>query len=74
MAGNSRKQVRGPIKFLDENGISRLTIKRGSSRAPGSGNPHIEIRNVDGNRIDAFGNPVTRKSPANHTPIKWDLD
>lgn len=63
----------GPIKFVDENGITRLTIKRGSPRAPGSGVPHIEIRNASGQRIDVYGNPVTRQSIGNHTPIIWDL-
>ncbi|MEU4383699.1 hypothetical protein [Promicromonospora sp. NPDC023805] len=24
------------------------------------------------NRIDPYGNEVTRKSPGNHTPIVWD--
>ena len=64
----------GPIKFVDENGVTRLTIKKGSSRAPGSSAPHIEIRNVDGQRVDVYGNTVTRKSPGNHTPIVWDLE
>lgn len=63
----------GPIKYTDANGIVRITIKQGTSRAPGSSGPHVEIRNVDGVRIDPLGNPVTRKSPGNHTPIDWDL-
>ncbi|MGI5377900.1 PrsW family glutamic-type intramembrane protease [Streptomyces sp. CA-251387] len=63
----------GPPKFVDENGIVRVTLKQGSSRAPGSGMPHVEIRNAQGERIDPQGNPVTRKSPGNHTPIVWDL-
>ena len=63
----------GPIKYTDSNGFVRVTIKRGSGRAPGSENPHVEIRNSDGQRTDPFGNPVTRKSPGNHTPIDWDL-
>ncbi|MFI8530438.1 PrsW family glutamic-type intramembrane protease [Streptomyces aquilus] len=63
----------GPPKFVDENGIVRITLKQGSSRAPGSGMPHVEIRNAQGERIDPQGNPVTRKSPGNHTPIVWDL-
>ncbi|MEO3762946.1 Hint domain-containing protein [Streptomyces sp. B5E4] len=64
----------GPIKFRDDNGKYRLTIKRGSGRAPGSSDPHVEMRNADGDRIDSFGNVVTRKSPGNHTPIDWDLE
>jgi len=63
----------GPRKYIDENGIVRVTIKRGSPRAPGSNFPHVELRNAHAQRIDPFGNPVTRKSPANHTPIVWDL-
>lgn len=64
----------GPLKFVDENGIVRLTIKRGSSRTPGSGFPHVEMRNAAGQRVDAFGNAVYRRDPGNHTPITWDLD
>lgn len=63
----------GPPKYIDENGVTRLTIKSGTDRAPGSGGPHVEIRNADGQRVDPFGNEVTRKSPGNHTPIEWDL-
>lgn len=48
------------------------TIKRGSDRAPGSGGPHVEIRNGRGERVDPYGHGVTRKSPGNHTPIIWD--
>ncbi|MFF0766552.1 Hint domain-containing protein [Streptomyces sp. NPDC003737] len=76
--GNSNGWIRsqtenGPIKFRDANGILRLTVKKGTGRAPGSSDPHVEMRNADGERIDSFGNPVTRKSPGNHTPIEWDL-
>ncbi|EME22355.1 hypothetical protein [Rhodococcus triatomae] len=63
----------GPAKYVDENGVVRVTIKRGSARAPGSGDPHVELRNADGQRVDPAGNPVSRKSPDNHTPIEWDL-
>lgn len=59
----------GPLKFVDQNGIVRITIKQGSSRAPGSNFPHAEFRNSAGQRIDPFGNLVTRRSPGNHTPI-----
>jgi hypothetical protein len=34
----------GPIKYFDENGVPRVTIKRGSARTPGSENPHVELR------------------------------
>jgi hypothetical protein len=63
----------GPVKYTDENGVVRMTIKRGSPRTPGSENPHVELRNGDGIRVDPYGNPVARTSPANHTPIIWDL-
>ncbi|WP_280406268.1 hypothetical protein [Nocardia brasiliensis] len=63
----------GPMKYTDENGIVRMTIKKGSDRAPGSGDPHVEIRDATGQRTDPYGNPVTRKSPDNHTSIDWDL-
>ena len=36
-------------------------------------NPHVEIRNAQGERIDIAGNLVARKSPKNHTPIEYDL-
>lgn len=63
----------GPPKYVDENGHVRLTIKKGSDRAPGSENPHVELRDETGQRVDPFGNPVTRKSPGNHTPIEMDI-
>lgn len=72
--GWTRSQTpNGPVKYTDDNGVVRMTIKQGSPRAPGSGSPHVELRNGDGVRTDPYGNPVTRKSPANHTPITWDL-
>jgi hypothetical protein len=63
----------GPIKYIDENGIPRVTIKRGSPRTPGSENPHVELRNSKGKRVDPQGKEVNRRSAANHTPIKWDF-
>ena len=72
--GWTRSQTpNGPIKYTDQNGVVRLTIKRGSSRTPGSESPHVEIRNASGERIDPYGNSVTRRSPGNHTSIEWDL-
>lgn len=62
----------GPLKFIDQNGITRMTLKNGSPRAPGSGSPHAEFRDPTGQRIDPFGNQVQRRSPDNHTPIEWD--
>jgi hypothetical protein len=75
----SQKWVRtqtpaGPIKYVDENGIVRVTIKQGSSRAPGSAGAHVELRNASGQRVNPEGDLVTRRSPENHTPIDWDLD
>jgi hypothetical protein len=35
--------------------------------------PHVAFRNASGQRVDPYGNLVTRKSPNNHTPITWDL-
>lgn len=63
----------GPLKYSDENGIVRMTIKRGSNRTPGSENPHVELRNAEGERIDPYDNIVTRKSDGNDTPIEWDI-
>lgn len=63
----------GPIKYVDENGVTRLTIKNGSPRAPGSNFPHVEMRNAAGQRVGPYGNAVMRRSPGNHTPITWDL-
>lgn len=63
----------GPLKYVDKNGLIRVTLKQGSSRTPGSNQPHVEMRNAKGIRIDPQGNPVTRKSLANHTPIHWDI-
>jgi hypothetical protein len=40
----------GPIKFVDENGVVRVTIKKGSPRTPGSETPHIELRDAAGQR------------------------
>jgi hypothetical protein len=68
-----RQTATGPLKFVDDNGIVRVTIKKGSPRTPGSEHPHVELRNTAGQRIDPQGSPVNRNSPANHTPIVWDL-
>lgn len=63
----------GPLKMVDENGVARVTIKGGSQRAPGSAGPHVELKTSSGQRVNPGGNPVTRKSPENHTPIDFDL-
>lgn len=62
----------GPPKYIDENGVARITLKEGSPRTPGSETPHVELRDATGQRIDPNGNPVTRRSDGNHTPIVWD--
>jgi RHS repeat-associated protein len=67
------KTPNGPIKYKDANGVDRITIKSGSSRTPGSNNPHVELKDAGGKRIDPSGNPVNRKSVENHTPIDYDL-
>jgi len=63
----------GPIKWTDQNGIVRLTIKEGSPRTIRSEGPHIELRDELGRRIDPYGNLVTRRSVENHSPIEWDF-
>ena len=62
-----------PLKYVDENGVARLTLKQGSSRTPGSNYPHFELRMADRQRIDIWGNHVTRTSPGNHIRIQWDI-
>ena len=64
----------GPIKYIDESGLERMTIKQGSPRTLGSESPHVSLRDAKGQRIDHSGNPVSRKDPANHTPIQWDIN
>ncbi len=64
----------GPLKMVDENGGARATIKGGSARAPGSAGPHVELKDSNGQRVNPAGQPVTRKSPENHTPIIDDRD
>jgi hypothetical protein len=61
------------LKYLDDHGIARITIKKGSPRTPGSEGPHVELRDSAGKRIDRYGKPAVRRSPDNHTPITWDL-
>jgi hypothetical protein len=64
----------GPEVYVDENGVQRMTIKEGSARTPGSEHPHVELRNAQGQRINPDGDPVTRRSPGNHTPIVMTSD
>ncbi|MDF0554985.1 hypothetical protein [Kamptonema sp. UHCC 0994] len=63
----------GPLKYVDKNGVIRVTLKQGSNRTPGSDRPHVELRNAKGSRIDLQGKPVTRKSLDNNTPISYSL-
>jgi hypothetical protein len=58
--------------FVDAGGVKRLAIKKGS-RSPGSELPHIEVRNSLGDRVDPFGNEVTKRSSSNDVPNEWDL-
>ena len=65
----------GPPKFVDNNGVVRVTLKKGGGNAAGeySKLPHVELRNQFGQRVGPAGTPVTGRSQANHTPIIWDL-
>lgn len=69
-----QKTENGPMTFVDANGVKRITIKQGSPRTPGSGTPHVEIRNSDNFRIAPSGARVSRRSIDNHTPIEWDIE
>ncbi len=74
-AGWKRTQsAAGPIKYMDANGVTRLTLKQGSPRTPGSEGPHAEFRDATGQRVDALGNGVARRSAENHSEIDWDMD
>ncbi|MFN8526683.1 MAG: RHS repeat-associated core domain-containing protein [Chloroflexota bacterium] len=68
-----RQRPTGPLQYYVQTGQLRLAIKQGSAGKRGSENPHIEIRDATGQRIDIAGNPVTRRSPGNHTRIERDL-
>lgn len=63
----------GPIKYVDDAGVERVVLKRGSPRTPGSESPHVALRNAAGERVDPYGFRVSRRSPGSHTPIEWDL-
>ena len=68
-----RQSPSGPPKYFDENGVERMTIKRGSPRTPGSEGPHVALRDAGNEKIDPWGNKVSRDDTGNHTPIEWDL-
>ena len=58
--------------MVDENGVARVTVKSGNPRTLGSGGPHVELKDSAGQRVNPFGQSVTRKSPENHTLIVDD--
>lgn len=70
----ARQTPGGPLHYYDENGMKRMTMKKGSARTPGSETPHVELFDAQQKRIDPNGNPVTKKSVGNHTPIEHDID
>lgn len=65
-----RRSPNGPVKYVDDDGQARLTIKSGSPRTSGSEGPHVEIRDGFGRRVDPFGSPVSRRAPDNHYPFR----
>jgi len=72
-----KRNPNGPIKYFDQNGVERLTIKKGSIRTPGSNYPHVAAKNASNVRIDPRTEfPVSRNSSGpigNHTEIEYDL-
>jgi len=50
----------GLSKYVDKNGVTRLTLKQGSQRTPGSHHPHVELTNAKNQRIDPQANLVSR--------------
>ncbi len=63
-----------PIIYRDQNGNTRLKIKHGTARTPGSEQPHAEVFDETGGRIDPrTGERTGKKQPGNHPPIIWDL-
>jgi filamentous hemagglutinin len=50
--GWHRKETsNGPLKYIDKNGVARLTLKQGTQRVPGSNDPHVEFKNANNIRI-----------------------
>ena len=49
-----------PLKYVDQNRVTRLTLKQGSQRTPGSHHPHVELRNAKNQSIDPQANLVSR--------------
>lgn len=68
-----RQNPTGPPRWFDQDGVERLTVKRGSARTPGSEEPHASIRNESGKYLDATGLEAKRESLPSHIPILWDL-
>ncbi|MBK6692301.1 MAG: hypothetical protein IPG50_08865 [Myxococcales bacterium] len=63
-----------PKKFYDENGLCRVTLKKGSARQPGGASPHAQYVQDDGKRVNAYGLPVERTAVYAYPPIVWDLE
>ena len=69
-----RQSRTGPMRFFDKNGVVRMELKSGSARTPGSELPHGSFRNPEGQTINPrTGEPVSRRSPENHSPIRDDM-
>ena len=69
---NATKKNPGVIVVRDKTGTIRAILKKGSYRTPGSGRPHIEVYNAQGQRISPqTGKRVMKHSKQNHTPIIW---
>src|SRR2546428_3744222 len=65
----------GPETWVDHAGRIHMKLKHGSTKLgihPDSQTPHVEFRDQAGQRVDLDGNPVTRRSPGNHTLIVFD--
>ncbi|WP_143229982.1 hypothetical protein [Actinophytocola xanthii] len=65
--------TRATTATVEVSGGGRTPLVRMTDGAPGSGSPHVEVRNAVGARIDSYENSVTRKSIGNHTTIEYDL-
>ncbi len=65
-----RRSPTSPLQAFDRSGRLRFTLKTGSQRAPGSGQPHIEMRDLNVGRIDITGSPTARRGAGNHYPMR----
>jgi RHS repeat-associated protein len=59
----------GPEKWVDKNGVARITIKSGSPRTPGSNRPHAEFRNAKGNELTLMATQLPNAVPA--ITLRW---